>query len=218
MQDSIIIHPEANLDLIIANYLANKPRTDYYAVTYRRFFCEDWDCDDITPEFLKEFTDEQLSMVRELSAQCSKEEIDLYEVIDVSEDCQKYDFLQQPLDVSYCCLAPQSVDLETIYHIYRFKYGYFPDGIEGKAQVMELKINLTDEEYSKLLSWRCQHLQSGFTSLRYDYPDLFEDLAKRFDRTWDTFDTITTDGAPTYVIEMTEIDEDVKKISDLVKW
>lgn len=200
---------ESDIKPIVADYLKKKSRTDYYAVTYRRYFYDETGCDDFTPEFLKCFTAEQMALVEELVAVCKEEGIDLYEAM--GED-EKYNFLHQGVDGGHWYLLPESVDLEKIYHRYGFKYGYFLESIEEQPRIFDMKLELTDEEYETLLVWRVKHQNVGFTSLRHDHPALYEKLATRFDRVFALMDEIPPHYAPTYVVEMTEVNNDAKAI------
>ena len=202
---------ETDRNLIVNDFFNNKPRADYYAVTYRRFFYEDFDCDDFTPEYLKTFTPEQIKLIQELVAVCKEEDIDLSEAM---ADDEKYNFLNQEVDESYWYLVPQSIDLDTVYHRYEFKYGYFIGGIEEQPRVIKIKAELSDDEYKSLLAWRLKHKSAGFMTLRHELPALFEKLATRFDGIFASVDWIQPYEAPIYVVEMTEIDQDAKAIME----
>ena len=58
MKATYNLNTELGRKAAIADYLATKERVNSYVVTYRRYFYSDGDCDDYTPEYFKEFTDE----------------------------------------------------------------------------------------------------------------------------------------------------------------
>ena len=107
MKTTYNLNSETDRNLIVNDFFNNKPLTDYYAVTYRRFFYDDFGCDDFTPEYLKTFTPEQIKLIQELVAVCKEEDIDLSEAM---ADDEKYNFLNQEIDESYWYLVPQSID------------------------------------------------------------------------------------------------------------
>lgn len=216
MRTNFDLSNEKDRRQVIADYLATKPRTNSYAVTYSRNFYEYSDgtyCDhdpyyEIT--FLKEFTDEQIEIIRELLVICEEEGIDITEATYGEED--KFEFLNQDSDSGQYIFAPEKVDLETVHHRYLFKYGYFPQGIEEKPRIFEQRFVLSDEEYMSLIDWKLQHQDAGFMALRHDMPEMFEKLAQEFDSIFCSYEWQPPFYGPTYFAEMTEIDEDVKKI------
>lgn len=215
MKTTYNLNSNAGRAAAIANYLAAKPRTNYYEVVYKRYFYADGDYDDLDPSFFKEFTEEQVALVRELLALADEEGENIWAYLDDEEYAGKYEFLQQEVDgMGQWYLVPQYVDIEKVYHRYSFKYGHFPNGIEEKAEFVERKIELSDEEYSKLLDFKLQYPEAGFSTLRHYHPELFSHLERYFDRTFAPVDWIPL-YAPTYIVEMTEADEDVKKILEL---
>ena len=195
---------------VVADFIKTKTRTTYYAVTYRRYYCDDLGYDDFMVRFLKEFNHEQMELVKEILTICQEERIDINEAIGNHDE--KYEFLQQYIDSAHYYLVPEKIDLKTKYHQYRFRYGYFVDSIEEQPRIIEVKVNLADEEYKALLEWRLKHLNAGFVSLRHDHPELFEKLATRFDAMFSSIDWVPPHYACTYVIEMTEVNEDVDEI------
>ena len=212
MKTSYDFYSDEERSLMINDYLKDKLRDNYYEVVYRKYFYDESGCDDLPISYLKKFSEEDMELVKKLIKICKEEEIDLYEAM--GNEIEKYDFLQQDIDETYCYLLPESIELDTIYHRYLFKYGYFVDSIEEKPRIFNLKFNLTDEEYKRLLDWRLHHKSAGFMSLRHECPDLFESLATHFDGVFSSIDWLPPYEAPKYVIEMTEVDEDVKKIEE----
>ena len=68
MKASYNLNSDLGRKAAIADYLTTKPRVNSYLVTYRRYFYDDGDCEDYSPEYFKEFSDEQIAIIRELFA------------------------------------------------------------------------------------------------------------------------------------------------------
>jgi hypothetical protein len=150
-----------------------------------------------------------MELVKGLVATCIEEDINLDEAI--GEDKEKYEFLQrEPEDMANWIFIPQYVDLDTVYHRYRFKYGYHKDGLDQKPFFLDITVDLTDEEYKDLLYWRLSHPYAGFMSIRHDHPELFKKLTDFFDGLFYPLDDLPPFYSPTYFIETEEVDEDVK--------
>ena len=204
-----------NLDLgrkaAIADYLTTKPRVNSYLVTYRRYFYNDGDCEDYTPEYFKEFSDEQIAIIRELFAQA--DEIWEYFTFLLDEDTTgKYKFLEQEVDgYGQWFLAPESIDLNTVYHRYAFKIAIFYKGVDAPSTVRDVRFNFSDEEYSVLLDWKIRNPHSGFNFLRVSAPELYKMLCDRFDNCFTSGDHPPF-YTPTYAVEMTKIEADAKMI------
>ena len=208
MKPSYNLNTELGRKAAIKEYLLAKPRVDSYSVTYRRYFYADHEYDDYTPEYLKEFTDEQLSIVKELIALCKSEEIDIWEAID--GETEKYAFLQQEVDESSWSLVPEDIDLNAIYHRYKFKIAIFYNGIDTQPKTHEIRISLTDDEYVELIDWKLCHQSSGFNFMRIANPNMYNNLCEKIDHCFSCEGMLYY--TPTYAIEITEIEEDAKMI------
>ena len=211
MKATYNLNTELGRKAAIADYLTTKSRTNSYLVTYRRYFYDDGDCDDYTPEYFKEFSDEQIAIIRELFAQA--DEIGEYFTFLLDEDTTgKYKFLEQEVDgCGQWFLAPESIDLNTVYHRYAFKIAIFYKGVDAPATIRDVRFNFSDEEYSVLLDWKIRNPHSGFNFLRVSAPELYKMLCDRFDNCFTSGDHPPF-YAPTYAVEMTEIEADAKMI------
>ena len=211
MKASYNLTTELGRKTAIADYLATKPRVNSYVVTYRRYFYDNGDWDDYTPEYLKEFSDEQIAIIRELFAQADEIGEDFTFLLD-EDTTGKYKFLEQEVDgYGQWHLAPESIDLNTVYHRYAFKIAIFYKGVDAPATVRDVRFNFSDEEYSVLLDWKIRNPHSGFNFLRVSAPELYKMLCDRFDNCFTSGDHPPF-YAPTYAVEMTEIEEDAKMI------
>lgn len=213
MSKTYDIYSETDRREVIEDFMQQKERANYYAVTYNRYFFDEFGFEEIDYEFHKKFTDEQIELVKGLIATCNEEDIELDEAI--GEDKEKYEFLQrEPEDMADWVFVPQYVDLDNVYHRYRFKYGYHKDGLDQKPYFLDITVDLSDEEYMNLLNWRLQHPGAGFMSLRHDYPELFKKLTDFFDGAFYPIDCLPPFYSPTYFIETEEVDEDAKMIME----
>ncbi|MBR5824964.1 MAG: hypothetical protein IKY67_12595 [Paludibacteraceae bacterium] len=210
MNTSYNLESEQDRLSAIAAFLANKPREQYYEVQYLRYV-DEYEVDDMEPCFLKKFTEEQLEKIREIIETCKTEDVPFWEVI---EDYKPEDieFLQKEAPDN-SVLVPNGVNLENPYHVYKFKMAVFYNGIEKEAKIYEFNVELTDEEYITLVDWKICNRHSGFNFLRCCNLELFKKLSNRFESAF-SFDFGPTYYAPTYAIEMTEIEEDAKKIQE----
>ena len=200
---------ESECESVVANYIANKPRELRYAVNYY-VNLGDGDVDGIEPSELKKFTDEQLEMLRAIDKKSKEEDLPFGEILE-EYDYENFDFLKASLETDYSTLEIKDLDLENPYSVYKFKIAIFWYGIDCKPQINEIEIELTDEEYKDLLMWKIYNRNSGFNYLRHSEPYLFNKLSNRFE------DGFSCDYGPTlyatlYAIEMTEVEQDVKKI------
>ena len=214
MKASYNLSAELGRKAAIADYLTTKSRTNSYLVTYRRYFYDDGDCDGYTPEYFKEFSDEQIAIIRELFVQADEIGEDFTFLLD-EDTTGKYKFLEQEVDgYGQWYLAPESIDLNTVYHRYAFKIAIFYKGVDAPATVRDVRFNFSDEEYSVLLDWKIRNPHSGFNFLRVSAPELYEMLCDRFDNCFTNGDHPPF-YAPTYAVEMTEIEEDAKMIIEM---
>ena len=212
MKTSYNLNSDLGRKAAIADYLTTKSRTNSYLVTYRRYFYDNGDCDDYTPEYFKEFSDEQIALVRELLARAKQDGEYLWAYLEDEEIGKKYEFLNQKVDGhGQWYLAPESIDLNTVYHRYAFKIAIFYKGVDAPATVRDVRFNFSDEEYSVLLDWKIRNPHSGFNFLRVSAPELYKMLCDRFDNCFTSGDHPPF-YTPTYAVEMTEIEADAKMI------
>lgn len=214
MNTTYNFNSELDRKAAVADYLSTKSLTNSYVVTYRRYFYKDGDSDDYTPEYFKEFTDEQIVLIQELLALQKEEGEELWAYLEDEETAKKYSFLQQEVDgYGMWGLEPESIDLDTVYHRYGFKLAIFYRGMEVQPTISDVRIDFSDEEYAELLEWKVSNPHSGFNFLRTSKPEFFKRLCDRFDNCFTSGDYIPF-YVPSYAVEMTEIDEDAKKIME----
>ena len=206
------LNSESDRKIIISNFLASKLREINYEVQYLLFteYYDNIEVDGIEPSVLKKLTDEQIEIVRQIKDKCKKEELNFWEVME-EEGVDKYEFLQTKSGYIHHSLVPNGVDLDNPHYMYKFKIAIFADNIEDKPLVREFSIDLTDEEYAKLLDWQLCNWNSGFNFLRNREPELFKKMSARFENCFST-DWAPTHYAPAYVIEMTEVKADARAI------
>ena len=115
-------------------YLTKKERKNYYE---SKGICEpyaDYAC------MLVELSDEEVSMIRPLKEQYGEDFVHHLKEVYEDDDTISDMFYGEPVDI----------DLENAYHQYRFTIREVNDEKVSSRQIL---IQLTDEEYSKLLAW-----------------------------------------------------------------
>ena len=115
-------------------YLAKKERKNYYE---SKGICEpyaDYVC------MLVELSDEEVSMIRPLKEQYGEDFVHHLKEVYEDDDTISDMFYGEPVDI----------DLENAYHQYHFTIREVNDEKVSSRQIL---IQLTDEEYSKLLAW-----------------------------------------------------------------
>jgi hypothetical protein len=172
-------------------YLAKKERVNYYETSSY------YDLHDENVGMLVELTDEEISKIRDLKARYGKDFVNhLVEVFD-DEDVVSDLFYAEPVDI----------DLDTIYHQYRFTLSEV-DG--DKVSSRQILIQLSDEEYTKLLAWHLYDSHLVINTLFYRD----ENLARRIMR--DAMRCCCDDDAPLlshpFVIVMDEALSDADRI------
>ena len=202
-ENTFKFNSESECESVVVNYIANKPRKLRYAVNYS--------CNVVGVELtkLKEFTEEQLEMIRAIDKKSKEEDLPLWEVLE-KYDSEKFDFLKaDSIDDDLPLL--ENIELDNPFTVYKFKIAIFWYGMDCKPKIEEVNIELTDEEYSRLLKWKISNKNSGFNYLRHTEPNLFNKLSNRLEDGF-SFDCGPTLYAPLYAIEMTEVEEDAKII------
>ncbi len=140
-------------------YLAKKGRVNYYETSSY------YDLHDEIVGMLVELSDEEISKTRDLKSRYDKDFVShLVEVFE-DEDVVSDMFYAEPVDI----------DLDTIYHQYRFTLSEV-DG--DKVSSRQVLIQLSDEEYSKLLAWHLYDSHLVINTLFYRD----ENLARRIMR------------------------------------
>lgn len=115
-------------------YLTKKERKNYYE---SKGICEpyaDYAC------MLVELSDEEVSMIRPLKEQYGEDFVHHLKEVYEDDDTISDMFYGEPVDI----------DLENAYHQYRFTIREVNDEKVSSRQIL---IQLTDEEYCKLLAW-----------------------------------------------------------------
>ena len=141
-------------------YLAKKERINYYETT---------SYDDLYDEnvgMLAELSDEEVSKIRDLKVRYDKDFVNhLGEVFDDEDVISDMFYTDERLDI----------DIDTVYHEYRFTLSEV-DG--DKVSSRQVLIQLSDEEYSKLLAWHLYDSHLVINTLFYRD----ENLARRIMR------------------------------------
>lgn len=207
MKATYNLNTEFGRKAAIADYLATKPRTTRYLVEYIR------DVDDFDPGCLFDFSEEQLALAKELVARAEEDGEHLWAYLEDEESIKKYSFLQMPGDEGFGEYAPTKIDLDNPVPVYKFRLALFDKGFEEKPRMLDCLTDLKDEEYAQLLEWRLWFHHYDFHSLAYAKPELFRKLINAFDSRF--CEDIAPYGGPAYLVEMTEVDEDVKNILEL---
>lgn len=212
MKASYNLNSDLGRKAAIADYLKTKPRETYYEVQYLRYIPSNdgYDVDGFEPSYLKKFTPEQMELVKSVMEKVNAGEAYLWEAIE-EMGAEKFEFLQtEPMD-SYSSLDPNKVDLDTPYYMYKFKMAVFYDGIDAQPKVYEFLLDLTDEEYITLVGWAMCHRGCGFNILFIYHAKLYHKLLHAFNNRFSK-EMFPAVSAPTYAVEMTEIEEDAKMI------
>ena len=212
MKLSYNLNTELGRKAAIAEYLKTKPREKYYEVQYLRYIPSNDGCDvdGFEPSYLKKFTPEQLELVKSVMEKVDAGDAYLWEAIE-ELDPEKFEFLQTPPMDSYSTLDPKMVVLDTHYHMYKFKMAVFYDGIDVQPDVYEFLVDLTEDDYTTLLGWMICHQGCGFNILCIYHPELYQKLLHTFNNRFSK-EIFPAVSAPTYAVEMTEIEEDAKMI------
>ena len=141
-------------------YLAKKDRVHYYETSsYYDLY------DEIVSE-LVELSDEEVSQIRDLKTRYGKDFVNhLGEVFDDEDIISDMFYTDERLDI----------DIDTVYHEYRFTLSEV-DG--DKVSSRQVLIQLSDEEYTKLLAWHLYDSHLVINTLFYRD----ENLARRIMR------------------------------------
>lgn len=212
MKTTYNLNTELGRKAAIAEYLKTKPREKYYEVQYLRYIPADdgYDVDGFEPSYLKIFTPEQLELVKCAMEKVNEGEAYLWEAIEEMGP-KKFEFLQTPPMDSYSTLDPKMVNLDTYHHMYKFKMAVFYDGIDAQPKIHEFLVVLTEEDYTTLVGWMMCHRGCGFNILYIYHSELYQKLLHTFNNQF-SGEMYPAISAPTYAVEMTEIEEDAKMI------
>jgi hypothetical protein len=205
MKTTCNLNSDTGRAIAIANYLSTKPCAKRYLVEYSR------DSDDFDPGFFLEFSEEQLALAKELIDHAEEDGDWLWAYLEDDESKRKYSFLQMPGDVDFGEFLPTKIHIDNPVNVYKFRLALFENGFDEKPRMLDCLEHLTDEEYATLLEWRLLFRNYDFHSLSYAQPELFQKLTHDFDSRFLPID-IPPYGGPAYLVEMTEVEEDVKKI------
>ena len=141
-------------------YLAKKDRVNYYET------CSYDDFTDQDVSMLVELSDEEVSKIRDLKVRYDKDFVNhLGEVFDDEDVISDMFYTDERLDI----------DIDTVYHEYRFTLSEV-DG--DKVSSRQVLIQLSDEEYTKLLAWHLYDSHLVINTLFYRD----ENLARRIMR------------------------------------
>ena len=141
-------------------YLAKKDRVNYYETSSYSDFTDE------NVGMLVELSDEEVSKIRDLKVRYDKDFVNhLGEVFDDEDVISDMFYTDERLDI----------DIDTVYHEYRFTLSEV-DG--DKVSSRQVLIQLSDEEYTKLLAWHLYDSHLVINTLFYRD----ENLARRIMR------------------------------------
>jgi hypothetical protein len=142
------------------SYLAKKDRVNYYETSSYSDFTDE------NVGMLVELSDEEVSKIRDLKARYDKDFVNhLGEVFDDEDIISDMFYTEERLDI----------DLDFVYHQYRFTLSEVNGYQVSSRQVL---IQLSDEEYAKLLAWHLYDSHLVINTLFYRD----ENLARRIMR------------------------------------
>ena len=145
---------------LIQPFLAKKDRVNYYETSSYSDFTDE------NVGMLVELSDEEVSKIRDLKARYDKDFVNhLGEVFDDEDVISDMFYTDERLDI----------DIDTVYHEYRFTLSEV-DG--DKVSSRQVLIQLSDEEYTKLLAWHLYDSHLVINTLFYRD----ENLARRIMR------------------------------------
>ena len=145
---------------LIQPFLAKKDRVNYYETSSYSDFTDE------NVGMLVELSDEEVSKIRDLKARYDKDFVNhLGEVFDDEDIISDMFYTEERLDI----------DLDFVYHQYRFTLSEV-DG--NKVSSRQVLIQLSDEEYTKLLAWHLYDSHLVINTLFYRD----ENLARRIMR------------------------------------
>jgi len=141
-------------------YLAKKDRVNYYETSSYSDFTDE------NVGMLVELSDEEVSKIRDLKARYDKDFVNhLGEVFDDEDIISDMFYTEERLDI----------DLDFVYHQYHFTLSEVNGDQVSSRQVL---IQLSDEEYAKLLAWHLYDSHLVINTLFYRD----ENLARRIMR------------------------------------
>ena len=141
-------------------YLAKKDRVNYYETSSYSDFTDE------NVGMLVELSDEEVSKIRDLKARYDKDFVNhLGEVFDDEDIISDMFYTEERLDI----------DLDYVYHQYHFTLSEVNGDKVSSRQVL---IQLSDEEYTKLLAWHLYDSHLVINTLFYRD----ENLARRIMR------------------------------------
>lgn len=76
---------------------------------------------------------------------------------------------------------------------------------------VRVSVEFTDEEYIELLDYKLQHPEANINSLTEKHPNLFRIIEEQFANTQHNKEENIL-CSPDYIVEMTEVEEDIQKI------
>ena len=177
------------------SYLAKKERINYYETEG----FDDTHCE--SAYMLTELTDDEVRQIRALKERYGKEDFvkHLNEVFD-DEDVIYDLFYGDPVDI----------DLDHIYHKYRFSVHEVCG--EDKIKTQKLLIQMSDEVYSKLLAWYLFDEHLVINTLLYHDEELFKLISRKVIHLLSDEGCFMSDTP--YTITMDEAKEDSKLIAE----
>lgn len=177
-------------------YLATKKRTPYFYIEYFDETYPQYEGMDSSGDFLS-FDDDEMAILLALRHKYGD---DFYKHLEEEFDDGMYYFVPGEI---------VKFDLDTHHYKYNFKYHQITDnGIHTGI----VKVQLTDEEYVKLLALHLDDKDLNINSLKYADNSLYQTIIREID--WNFCDEGTYFSSYPYAITMDEARADARQIRE----
>ena len=188
-----VIHP--TFITLAQNYLANKERVPHYEI---RSISDDCPADGWCN--LNSFSEKELEQLFALREKYGEKDF-INHLNEIFDDDTLCDMVYGTDIISF--------DLDTEYFMYSFKYHQIT---ENGVYTGNVKINLTDETYVRLLALHLYDKDLNINSLRYADINLYDIVIREVDQHF-WYDDIYIVSSP-YTITMDEVRADAQKIRE----
>lgn len=195
-------------------YLSTKKRDKYYDAVYNVFTCNpEGVFDDGLPYSIR-LTDEQVEEIKSIAYKFY--ETDEWDTSDIDcDECteiQDLEYLQ-----GYCELGEMvvtSINVDTYKHFCTFTAKFFNDDLSEIVESREFLVEIDDEQYIETLVEAMVHPPLTFMQLRSLNPELFNKICVNVEGIINNRTKILETPIPNYLVELTEINEDVAKLQN----
>lgn len=195
-------------------YLSTKERNKYYKAVYNVFTCNPEGSFDDGIDYLVRLTDEQVAEIT--SIVYKHYECDDWDISDI--DCEECSELQDLEYLQFGCelgdLTVMSLNVDTYTHLYRFTAKLYNEDCSEIVESREFLVEIDDEQYIETLVEAMVHPPLTFMQLRSLNPELFNKICVNVEGTINNRTKILITPIPNYLVELTEINEDVAKLQN----